>query len=71
MANSLTNCGKGMKMCATCMFWGGWRRVDSLGSITFDMSNNQGRCNQVGWKGFSGATTMATMECPDYQPLTQ
>lgn len=66
MANELCKCDKSMKMCATCMYWGGWRQFDGLGLYTFDMRNPDGTCNQVGWKGFGGARVNAWFQCPDY-----
>lgn len=59
---------KSMKMCATCMYWGGWRKFDGLGTYTYDMNNSNGTCNNLGWKGFSGAQVSANAQCTDYEP---
>lgn len=69
--NSYCKADKTMKMCATCRYWGGWRQFDGLGTYTFDMDNKDGPCNQVGWKGFGGATVNAYFQCPDYEPQTK
>ena len=61
------NCDKSMKMCATCMYWGGQREFNGLGMYTIDLNNQYGTCNQVGWKGFSGTQVSANMQCPDYE----
>lgn len=63
---------KSIQCCLTCQFWGGYRIFDGLGSFSYDMYNKDGRCNQVGWKGFSGAT-MDGMQpaCADYSPLVR
>lgn len=72
MANSrVTINARSMPICATCSFWSGWRETDGIGDVTYDQNNNMGKCNQVAWKGFGGATMQATMSCQDYHPLVQ
>lgn len=59
-----------MECCLTCVYWGGWREFDGIGTFTFDMDNKEGRCNQVHWKGFGGATMNYLNKCTDgYEPM--
>lgn len=59
-------CDKSVKCCATCSFWGGDRTFDGLGTYTYDLDRLNGPCNQMAWKGFSGAQVPANFICPDY-----
>ena len=61
-------CDKSYRMCVTCTYWSGKRQFDGIGLISYDMSDFVGRCNNVGWKGFSGAPMQGNQCCPDYEP---
>ena len=62
---------KNMRCCCTCVFWGGKREFDNLGLFAYDTSNDEGKCNNMLWKSFGGATTRALNCCPDYIPMQQ
>lgn len=60
---------KSMTCCCTCVYWSGPREFDNLGLFAYDVTRDEGKCNQVGWKGFGGALTRALNCCADYVPM--
>lgn len=64
---NIQRCDKSMRNCVTCRYWSGYREFDGIGGFSFDTDNKSGKCCNVGWKGFSGATTDAYNFCQDYE----